>query len=90
MNPQDNAVGEDAGEDKSHRAKWVRVYLWCWPITFKRTGIENNEKELNSKVKKTLSMAHKFFHEMEYYSQKFISLGCESSFHHGHDLDQTI
>lgn len=45
-----------------------------WPITFRGTGGENNEKELNSKVTKRLSTTHKFFQEIEYYSQKFISL----------------
>lgn len=78
------------GEEKLYQTKWVRVYPQRQPITFKRTGIENNENELNPKVKKRQPATDKFFHETEEESRKFISLWLTSSFYHGHNLDLTI
>ena len=37
-------------------------------FTFKRIGVEDDEKGLNPKVKKRLSTTDEFFHEIEYYS----------------------
>lgn len=50
------------------------VFTAGLPNYFQRSWCRNNEREQNSKVKKGLSTTDKFFHEIEYYSQKFVSL----------------
>lgn len=70
-NPQDDAAGKDAEEDKLHQTKSVCASLQHKSITFQRTSVENHERE-HKGTEKTVNS--NFFHERDYDSQKFILL----------------